>query len=253
MKHWIICLFLLFSCAMPLMAQDHFYPSRPKDDAARYEGPVYGIKGGINLPRLYYTSPALSYLPHELLLKPSGSCFVELPLSRTFTIAPELNYQQRGGATSFNFNGSKEYSLIAHYFSVRVPFYCYAPVSDRFKPYLLLGPEVGMPAFGKIKITGHNEIDINSSNINRLYLGAMGGAGFRVNMPLRNITLVLKLETAINWGLLDTYSPAEKAGTATPVNIQAYTIDGHRWSRGLECHLGLGFFFNKYNACGSFQ
>lgn len=253
MKHWMICLLLLFSSASVLRAQDHFFPSRPKDDAARYEGPVYGIKGGINLPRLYYTSQALNYLPHEFLLKPSGGFFLELPLSSIFTIAPELFYQQRGGATSFTFNGQKQhYSLLAHYCSVRVPFYCYAPISDRFKPYLLLGPEVGAPIFGKIKGYGQ-EIAINSSNINRLYLGALGGAGFRVNMPLRNITLVLKLETAINWGLLDTYSAAEQAGTATPVNIQAYTIDGHRWSRGLECHLGLGFFFNKYNACGSFQ
>lgn len=253
MKHWLICLLLLLSCAMTLKAQDHFYPSRPKDDAARYEGPVYGIKGGINFPRLYYTSQALKDLPHVMMLTPSGGFFLELPLSRIITIAPELCYQQRGGATTLKFNGSDvDYSLKAHYFTVRVPFYCYAPISDRFKPYLLLGPEMGAPAFGKI--TGYGqEVKINSSNINRLYLGAVGGAGFRVNMPLSRITLVLKLETAINWGLLDTYSPAEQAGTATPVNIQAYTIDGHRWSRGLECHLGLGFFFNKYNACGSFQ
>ena len=259
MKRWIICLLFLCLGAMPLMGQDHFYPSRPWDDAAHYEGPVFGIKGGLNIPRLYYTKATLSGLPHDLLLKPSASCFVELPLSRLFTIAPELNYQQRGGATTYRFNGLLEqYSLEAHYVSVRVPFYCYAPVSDRFKPYLFLGPDLGAPIMGKIqiqldKVGVTNEVNINGSNINRLYVGAVGGAGFRVNMPLRRITLVLKLETALNLGLLDTYAPAEHDGTANPINVQVYTINDHRWSRGLEFHLGLGFFFNKYNACGTFQ
>ena len=242
---------------IPSLAQRHFYPNMPPDDAARYEGPVYGVKGGVNLPRLYYTSTALSDLPHELLLTPSAGFFLELPLSRMVTIAPELHYQQRGGATSYQFNGQQEsYRFIAHYVTLRVPFYCYAPVSDRWKPYLFLAPEAGSPIFGKIQLkrpSGDVETDINNANINRIYLGALGGIGMRINIPFSTITMVLKIETALNWGLIDTYSPSEHAGTAHPVNIQAYSIEGHRWSRGLECHLGLGFFINKYNACSTFQ
>lgn len=261
MRHRIVFLLLLISGVIPAMAQHHYYPERPADDAVRYEGPIYGIKGGINIPRLYYTSEVLRDLPHVTQLKPSVSCFVELPMTKTMTIAPELNYQQRGDSTYYRFNGSTvQYSLFAHYISVRVPVYCYIPVTDLFKPYLFLGPDLGVPVAGDIQLKSDpsipgfgNTTKINSSNINRLYFGALGGVGMRVNVPFSIITMVLKLEAALNWGLTDTYSRAEHAGTAHPLNVQAYTINGHRYSRGLEIHLGLGFFFNKQDACGGFQ
>lgn len=252
MKHWIFFLILLFSTAIPLMAQRHFYPSRPGDDVVRYEGMVYGVKRGINCPRLYYTSNALRNLPHEFLLKKSYGCFVEMPLWGKFTIAPEFNVQQRGDSTTFKFAGHKVgYSLLAKYVSVRTPVYCYFPVSDLVKPYLFLGPDFGVAVKGEINGYGQT-VGINSRNINRWYVGTLSGAGVRVNVPLRWITMVLKLEAALNMGLLDTYSKAEKEGTAHPLNVQAYTIDGHRYSRGLEVHLGLGFFLNKIDGCGRF-
>ena len=257
MKHRLLILILLLFSAVTMTAQRHFYPSRPKDDAARYEGPVYGIKGGVVASRRYYSASALSDLPHDLLLRPSAGCFLELPLSRVFTIAAELNYQQRGGAKKYQFNGNDEqYSLMAHYISARVPICCYFPVSDRIKPYVFFSPEVGVPLAGSIRLKGYYydvETPINNSNINRLYAGVLGGAGLRFNMPLSTITIVLKLDAAINWGLLDTFSRSEHAGAAQPLNLQAYTIDGSRQLRSLECHLSLGFFINKPDACGWIQ
>ena len=257
MKQRALILFLLLLNTVTMTAQRHFYPSRPRDDAARYEGPVYGIKGGLVAPRLYYSSSALCDLPHELLLKPSASCFVELPLSTDFTIAPELNYQQRGGATSYQFNGQNErYSLLAHYVSARVSVCCYMPMSDRFKPYVFVSPEFGVPVAGSIRLKSAYydvETPINNSNINRLHAGMLGGLGLRLNIPMKSITMVLKLDAAVNWGMVDTFSPSEHAGTAHPVNLQAYTIDGRRWLRSLECHLSLGYFINKPDACGWIQ
>lgn len=254
MKYRIVTLVLCLLAAASLTAQQHFYPSRPLDDAARYEGPVYGIKGGMAASRLYYTSPALADLPHELWLKPAAGCFVELPLSRIFTIAVELDYQQRGGATSYHFNGKPEtYSLLAHYVTARVPITGYIPVSDYFKPYLFVAPEVGAPVLGEINLKSSyysgQPVPLTNANINRLYAGVLGGAGLRFNIPFRTITVVLKLDAAINVGLIDTFSRSEHAGAAHPVNLQAYTIEGYRWLRSLEGHLGIGFFINKPDAC----
>lgn len=247
---------LLLLAAVDLTAQGHFYPDHPNNDAARYEGPVYGIKGGIVASRFYYTSEALSGLSHELLLKPSAGCFVELPLSRSFTIAVELDYQQRGDSIAYLFNGKQEqYRLMAHYVTARAPLSCYFPVSDRFKPYVFLSVEVGTPVAGEIVLKSPYhpaKTPISSANINKLYAGALGGAGLRFNIPLSKTVLVLKLDAAVNLGLLDTYSASERAGMANPLNIQAYTIKGQRLMRCLEGHLSIGFYINKPDACGWF-
>lgn len=253
MRDRVLILLIVLLAAVNLTAQERFYPDHPKDDAARYEGPVYGIKGGVNVSRFYYTSQALSGLTHTDTLSLSAGCFLELPLSRTFTIAMELNYQQRGGATTYQFNGKPErYSLLAHYVTARVPVYCYIPVTDHVKPYVFLAPEVGAPVAGEIRLQGgyyNGSTPISNANINRLYVGALGGVGLRFNIPMRTITMVLKLDAALNIGLLDTYSLSERSGIAHPLNLQAYTIDGHRYLRGLEGHLTLGFFINKPDAC----
>ena len=61
---------------------------------------------------------------------------------------------------------------------------------------------------------------------------------------------VLAMMVQVIYGLTDTFSKLEHNGTAHPVNgVNSYYIDGKRYSRGLECHLSLGFFIQKHDAC----
>ena len=260
-RKWMIVLILMM-LSLSLKAQQHFYPSRPRNNAALYEGPVYGIKMGVNCPRLYYSNAYLGEMSHDLMVTPSAGLFLEVPFLRSCTVAPELNYQQRGGSFTYLYDQhiKETYRLQASYLSLRVPVYLYIPISDRVKPYLFVAPELSRVVGGKVSMTHPDQelpdyqVSINRSNIKYAYLGALGGAGLRINMPLSTITIVLKADVAINWGFLDTYSSLEHAGTSHPVNgVQSYHIDGRRDSRGVEMHLGLGFFINKYDACGSFQ
>lgn len=255
----IVC--FLLSLSALLMAQGHFYPSRPRNDAALYEGPVYGLKGGVNLPRLYFTDYHLSTMPHDLIMTPSAGVFIEVPFLWPCTIAPELNYQRKGGSFSYLFeNQFKEtYSLMADYVSFRFPLYFYMPISDRVKPYVFFGPDMALALRGDISLRhpDHDlpdyEAEINLSNYNYFYLGALGGAGIRFNLPLSLITIVVKIDAAVNWGIVDTYARHEHIGIAIPQNVNAYYIQGNRYSRGLEVQLSLGYFINKPDACGIFQ
>lgn len=261
MNRRLVILGLLLSLSVSLMAQKHFLPSRPRNDAALYEGPVYGVKGGLNLPRLYHTDPQLNQIPHDFLYSPSVSVFVEFPFLRPCTVAPELNYQRKGGSFSYFFNGQHKetYSLFADYVLFRCPVFFYTPISDRVKPYLFLGPDLGFAFKGNIALSHpdhdlpDHSVGINYSNYNYLYLGALGGVGVRFNLPLTLITFVIKVDAAVNWGFLDTYSKHEHIGIAIPQNVDVYHLQGNRYLRGLEVHLSLGYFINKPDACGIFQ
>lgn len=263
MGRWLTIV-LLFCCVSFSMAQSRFIPSMPPNDAAKFEGPVYGLKGGLNFPWLSYTNPQLSQFSPDFLLKKTISAFYEVPFYGNTTIAAELTYQERGGSFTYRYNNqfNEIYKMDASYLSLRIPFCCYFPVTDRVKPYVYLAGDVGFPFKGTISLTHPNAtyetpsnqtVGINPYNINLLYVGAVGGAGVRWNIPLSLITLVVKAEAAMNLGLTDTFSKYEHLGVSNPTNVQAYSIHGHRYTRGLELNVGIGFYFNKYNACSTFQ
>ena len=257
-----IVLLLLCMSAISLMAQERFYPSRPRNDAALYEGPVVGVKLGCNFPRLYYTNPYLSEMSHGFMIKKSFGVFLEIPFLRPCTVAPELNYQGRGGSFSYRFNAftlqndtltiQHTYALEANYISFRVPVNFYFPITERVKPYLFVGPDFSMVINGNITAPQQSDT-LNYSTIKYPYFGALGGAGIRVNIPLSIITIVVKADAALNWGFTDTFSKYEQNGMASSSNVSAYQLQGKRYSRGLEVHLSIGFYFNKYDACSTFQ
>lgn len=265
MGRWLTIV-LLFCCVTLSVAQKRFIPSMPPNDAAKFEGPVYGMKGGVNFPWLSFTNPQLGQLSPDFLKKKTFSAFYEVPLYGNTTIAAELTFQQRGGSFTYRYSNlfDEKYSMDVTYLSMRIPFCCYFPITDRVKPYLYLAGDVGFPIMGNISLTHPNSnypagipqnqtIDINPYNINILYAGAVGGAGVRWNIPLSLITLVLKAEVAMNVGLTDTFSKYEHLSSSHPTNLQSYSIQGHRYTRGIELNVGIGFYFNKYNACSTFQ
>ncbi|MBO7083065.1 MAG: PorT family protein [Bacteroidales bacterium] len=259
---------LLTVVSFKLTAQGTFYPQRNYDSSIN-KGIVFGIKGGVNLPRLYYTNSYLKGLPQDLVFGLTGGIFVEFPLFDILAIAPEFNYQQRGGATHYTYEQyyDVKYQLQAGYLSLRVPLYCYIPVSKKIQPYVFLAPDLGYVVNGNISLSqlrqpkqsGQPELDITGSNIavsdaniNRLYAGALGGVGVRTNIALSSFTLVIKTEAALNWGFLDTFSKKEHQETAISTNVHAYNMQGKRYSRGLEVQIGFGFISNGVDGCGHF-
>lgn len=222
----------------------------------------FGAKAGVNIPRLYYTNPALNELPHDFRISPSISVFAEFPFLRGLSIAPEINYQQRGGATSYLYENEYDvnYTIDVKYISLRVPISYYIPIKTFIVPYLYAGPDIGYAFNGKIVLSqpglgvGESNLDINNSNYNPFYFGILLGAGIRHDFDLAKCICIIKLDVALNWGLTDTYSKSENEGTSTPTNVNAYNPQKGRHSRGIEIHLGIGFIRkDDKSACRGFK
>lgn len=222
----------------------------------------FGIKAGINAPRLYYTNPHIKNLPHDLVIKPSLGIFLEFPLYRWLSVAAEFNYQNRGGATSYDYEQDYHvtYKLDAMYMSLRVPFYIYMPVSKKTAPYLMLGPDLGYAFGGNISLSQpgldipESSVNINDANYNPYYFGMLAGVGIRHKGNTKNYVCITKLDVALNWGFLDTFSKSEQNETAVPTNVHAYNHQGKRYSRGLEISLSIGFIRNEdMSACRDFR
>ncbi len=261
MNRWFFVTFLFFLCVWNCSAQKPFIPSakglRPKVS----NGVVYGVKIGANSTRLYYTNPHLSMLPHDLMIGPTASVFIEIPFLYVFSIAPELNVQQKGGATSYIYeqNYHVEYKLKAMYASARIPLLLYVPISDYFKPYVFGAAEIGKAIGGSISLSQPGleipevSLPISASNINEWYWGPLVGAGFRVNLPFPHFTLVMKLDAAYSLGLSDSFSMQEHNETVIPTNIHAYNHQGVRLLRGIELGFGIGFTPAKRSVCDQFN
>lgn len=212
-----------------------------------------GIKGGINMPRLYYTDMYLRKLGHDFMWGPSLGVFAEFPIQKHFAVALEANYQQRGGTTSYLYEQQYNvaYQLKANYLSVRFPFYGYLGNPNGISPYWFVGPDFSYALSGQISLSQpgldipESQVAINKSNLNEFYFGALGGIGLRFNINISYVTIVLKTDVGLNWGFSDTFSRGEHEDTANPTNVHAYNQQGHRLSRGLEAHLSIGFISRK--------
>lgn len=248
-------------CFFSLQAQKLGIPmSAPRIDY--FKCFCIGPKLGINMPRLYYSNPYLQDLPHNFLTTPSLGLFMEFPLSSKLGLEIDVNYQKRGGATTYVYEQmyTVDYSLSADYVSLRVPFCYYFHATDALRPYLMLGPDFGGVVQGKISLSQpglsnpENSIDVDQSNMNLYNLGVIGGVGIRTALSISDLTLVIKADAAINWGLFDTFSEMEHAETVASSNVSAYNLQGKRLSRGLEVHVSIGFVPNvKDDVCDRFN
>lgn len=250
-------LFLLFAWCSS--AQKPFRPIGRKAKVSN--GIVYGFKLGANSTWLYYTNPHLKVLPHDLMIGPTASVFIEVPFHDVFSFAPELNVQQKGGATSYIYEQSYhvEYKLSAMYASARLPLVFYVPISEYFKPYVFGAAEIGRAIGGSISLSQPGleipsvSLPISASDMSEWYWGPLVGAGFRVNIPFPHFTLVMKLDAAYNLGLSDTFSMQEHDETAIPTNVHAYNHQGARFLRGLELNIGIGLTPAKRSICDQFN
>lgn len=262
-------LFLLIS-AVPMIAQVDAESSYKA--VHRYKG--IGVKGGVFLPDYYYLrNSALNSLPKDTLrcIRPVAGVQFEIPFGTCFYIAPELMYIRRGDARSFHnvpYDDEIEYAAFVNYLDLRVPLAFVVPLKKAFKPYLFAGVDLGMvlPYFKNIPLLNRplnlsgfiteNEktVDVNASNMAPFDVGVLGGLGARYTIDFDRFSLVLKLELAYSFGLLNTFSSKEINSEVPAVNLGSggthYAV-GNRHNRGMECTFGvvLPLHFLDGDAC----
>ena len=236
-----------------------------------------GLKGGVNLPRMYYyQNPALMRLPQSNTFTPMGGLFVDIPLTRSVFISPEIMYVQRGTDMTYNHRSIVEhYSISTSYVDLRLPLELCWKIKPYFQPYVTIGAEVGMCLFGKINLHrqyydalfprllqqpsySNQTIDfpiyVDSANMYRFHAGAFAGVGVRGKVTIIGQDYLFKLSASFHQGFLDSYSKYEHDGSAQAVNVNAYKVTGVRWPQGLEVTLGIAIPLDNgfYDACSSF-
>ena len=258
MKKIVLVLSLLLGFGLMMQAQ------MSSNSAQQKESMSIGLKGGVNLPRMYYfQNEPLSRLPQQWVITPMGGLFVEIPVGSSLIIAPEAVYIQRGTDISYeHVSGTNvHYTMNVSYADVRLPFEFRLPLKPYFQPYLTLGAEAGMRLFGQIHIDRttpvelDQTIDVGDANMNLIHAGAFAGVGVRSRIGMGNRHILLKLSASIHLGLLDSYGAAEKEGSVPAVNVNAYQVTGWRLPQGLEVTLGVAIPLEKplEDACATFS
>lgn len=57
---------------------------------------MIGFKGGFNTTRVIYSEKKYKNTPQKIVVSPAFGVFVEIPIVKTFSIAPEFIYEKRG-------------------------------------------------------------------------------------------------------------------------------------------------------------
>lgn len=272
----IFLLAVCFVCLVGnLVAQDGlvFNKFQKKGDKDRSKAVVIGLKGGLNMANMVFTDKALSDLDENIVFRPIGGVFVEIPVMGGLSLAPELMIVGRGTDKSYVAREEQEqnitdvitnYSIESFYIDFRIPVIYRFVISDWFNPYIFAAPDAGFLLGGNISLNKMQNgtvleeesmsVEIGKANMKTFTMGVVAGVGLRFNMDFQRFSLVWKIEAAYNCGFIDTYSSMEKDDSAISGNVNAYNVTGHRYNRGIEAliSIGLPLKFSKNNGCSDF-
>ena len=258
MKKIILIIGFLLVCHSGVIAQMEY--RKPSEKVV-----AVGIKGGVNLPRmLYFKNPDLMKLKQDFVFTPTGGLFVDLPLTESLYLSPEVSYIQRG--TKMNYvhqpsGATVNYSILTHNVDLRLPLELVWDMKPAFQPYFILGVEAGMCLAGQIHLDRSEPIvfdqtlAVDSANMNLIHAGAYAGVGIRSKIAIGYQDILLKFSASFHQGFLDSYSKYEKEGTPQAVNVNAYQITGYRLPEGLEVSIGIAIPLKPKlkDACATFS
>ena len=167
--------------------------------------PKFGIKGGLNLTNLYVNDVKDEHIKAGF----NAGFFAKLPVTRGFSIQPELLYSQKGAKLDYdNVFGSGEYRFNLNY--VELPLTAVFNVARNFNlhvggyaSYLVSANITQLKSNGD----GNTITDLNEDNFNRFDYGLVGGLGVDVD----NFTIGARY----NYGLREVGKSGTLSGNVT--------------------------------------
>lgn len=184
--------------------------------------PKLGIKAGANFSNLYVADVSNERMKVGFL----GGLFGKFPVSRGFSIQPELLYSVKGARDIYNnfVQGSGEYRFNLGY--MELPVLAVVNISKNFNihgggyaAYLVNANVKDVNSNGTIK----GAAELNADNFNRWDYGLAGGIGFDIEN--------LSLGARYNYGLAEIGKSGSLSGDLTRSSKNA----------GFSIYMGLGF------------
>lgn len=182
----------------------------------------FGIKGGLNLTSLYVDNVSSEHMKAGF----NVGIFSKLPVTRGFSIQPELLYSVKGAKDTYNnlLEGTGEYRFNLGY--VELPLLAVVNLAKNFN--LHAGGYAAYLVSANVKDvnndgTVNGATDLNADNFQRWDFGLVGGLGFDVE----NFTLGARY----NYGLTNIGKSGSLSGDLTKNSKNA----------GLSVYIGFGF------------
>lgn len=182
----------------------------------------FGIKGGLNLTNLYVADVSTEHMKAGF----NAGVFAKLPVTRGFSIQPELLYSLKGAKEDYNnfVQGSGEYRFNLGY--MELPLLAVVNIAPNFNIHA--GGYAAYLVNANIKnvndqgtVVGANEL--STGDFNRWDFGLAGGAGF----DIQNFTIGARY----NYGLSHIGKNDNLTGALTKNSKNA----------GLSIYVGFGF------------
>jgi hypothetical protein len=184
--------------------------------------PKLGIKGGLNLTTLYSSDVSTSHMKAGF----NAGIFAKLPVTRGFSIQPELLYSLKGAKSTYNnfVQGNGEYRFNLGY--IEMPVLAVVNIAPNFN--LQAGGYAAYLTNANVKNVNNNgdvqgATDLNADNFNRWDFGLAGGAAF----DIENFTIGARY----NYGL----SQIGKSGSLSGQFAQGMK------NAGFSFYIGFGF------------
>lgn len=184
--------------------------------------PKFGIKGGLNLTNLYVDNVSDEHMKVGF----NAGIFAKLPVTRGFSIQPELLYSLKGAKDTYNniVQGSGEYQFNLGY--IELPVLAVINLARNFNlqaggyaAYLIAANVKNVDNQGNI----NGATDLNADNFQRFDYGLAGGLAF----DIENVTIGARY----NYGLGNIGKSGSLSGDLTKNSKNA----------GLSIYLGFGF------------
>jgi hypothetical protein len=182
----------------------------------------FGIKGGFDLTTLYSSDVSTNHMKAGF----DAGVFAKLPVTRGFSIQPELLYSLKGAKSTYsNFiQGTGEYRFNLGY--LQLPVLAVVNIAPNFN--LHLGGYAAYLVNSNIKNVNNNgdlvnATELNTSDFNRWDFGLVGGAAF----DIENVTIGARY----NYGLSEIGKSGNPSGDLTKGMKNA----------GFSFYLGFGF------------
>jgi hypothetical protein len=212
--------FLLSTALLVIFSTVQAQQQQTSDESALHT--KFGIKGGLNLTNL----SSDNFSDNHLKAGFNVGVFSKIPITRGFSIQPELLYSLKGSKTDYNnfVDGTGEYRFNLGY--VELPLLAVVNLTKNFSihvggygAYLTNANIKDVNSNGNIQ----NITDLNANDFNRWDFGLAGGLGF----DIENFTIGARY----NYGLTDIGKSGNLTGTAL----------GNAKNNGLSVYVGFGF------------